>query len=187
MGRQVGMLIAPLARRGPVSGRCLVSLWTRWSRWREWTRWTWTDASPGRQPKHHARKPTCVNSDTTPLPRVPVSVLTRVKFDTLSPASVTCRPVRFRLTYLGYVSYPVLMTRSERDRLTQLIQSARVVVRETGYAAQKIEASLLRGELYSCVLHAYDLACLHLQRIDPTGATEFIRSTYGPAFRQSAA
>jgi len=72
-----------------------------------------------------------------------------------------------------------------RQQIADLVPSARVTVRETGYAAMKMEASAERGELYSCVISAYDTACTHLHKIDPSGACEFIRATYGPAFRFS--
>ena len=73
-------------------------------------------------------------------------------------------------------------------QLESLKHSARVLVREAGYTAARAEAELTdRGYLYSNVMHTYDLACAHLHKVDPQGAQEFIRSTYGPAFRQSAA
>jgi hypothetical protein len=70
----------------------------------------------------------------------------------------------------------------------QLIRSARILVRESGYTAARAEAELTdRGYLYSNVMHVYDMACLNLIKLDPAGAAEFIKSTYGPSFRQSAA
>lgn len=72
--------------------------------------------------------------------------------------------------------------------LESLTHSARILVRESGYTAARAEAELTdRGYLYSNVMHTYDMACVHLHKVDPQGAQEFINSTYGPAFRQSAA
>ncbi len=63
-----------------------------------------------------------------------------------------------------------------------------MLVREAGYTAARAEAELTdRGYLYSNVMHTYDMVCAHLRQIDPEGAAEFIRSTYGPAFRQTSA
>jgi hypothetical protein len=71
--------------------------------------------------------------------------------------------------------------------MESLRQSARILVRESGYAAARAEEELTdRGYLYSNIMHAYDMTCAHLTKIDPQGAAEFIRSTYGPAFRQTA-
>jgi hypothetical protein len=81
------------------------------------------------------------------------------------------------------------MARSKLDQAfdESARHSARILVREAGYAAQRAEAELTdRGYLYSNVMHVYDLACGHLVKLDPQGAAEFIRSTYGPSFIQTA-
>jgi len=79
------------------------------------------------------------------------------------------------------------MNATDRLNMSELRHSARILVREAGYAAQRAEAETDHGYLYSCVINTYDYACMHLRKVDPAGAAEFIKSTYGPSFRQTAA
>jgi len=65
----------------------------------------------------------------------------------------------------------------------EVISSARIVVRETGFVAQYIEGNqTIASSIYNTAMNAYDMAVLHLQKIDPD-AEKFVKSTYGPSFR----
>lgn len=76
------------------------------------------------------------------------------------------------------------LERSSQLSLESLIHSARIVVREIGSIAQWADREPGISH-YFTIMHAYDMACAHLTQLDPDGAAEFIKQTYGPAFRQT--
>lgn len=74
--------------------------------------------------------------------------------------------------------------------ITAIVESARRVVRDIGWVTQvsPVGPGALSVDLDALgvdIRCAYDSACALLILVDPEGAAEFIKRTYGPAFRNT--
>ena len=67
------------------------------------------------------------------------------------------------------------------DTKHDIVAILRDMVRETGYNIVRVEVEHPeKDELYSRAMSLYRLACWHLEQVEGSDATAFIKRTYAP-------